>query len=394
MEIPATVYYARFDSDEEARGTLFLVNNNSIVFVTRRLPIFRRFDRHHEYDKSQILKVEAYSDGFETTVQFPETDDEPEEEISYFYEIDRDVDDWIAALSHPKKVESRTTETSSKPEQLLVTSHTYELAWRGEPSEVSNQAPSLENFDSKQFEEFVAELFRRMGYTHVQRVGGPKDHNVDIVAQKEDDLGFIKKWVIQCKHYAADKKIGGPDIALLATTAEHEHNRATACFVTSSSFTEDAIVRARSHEVRLINRADLLKFAKQYNVALASSSPDDRTLAVTHMFPQTAALRGNNGIEPQTMEDRGPQTELATEPQSFVDNLGQVFIHRWDAWDLSEDDKKAIAIIGLSSASLFLFGLASLSRGLILIGVLGLGVFLYSSDRRRLKRLREALHQE
>ena len=118
IESPGTVYYRRFDNDENARGTLFPLRNNSIVFVTRRLLVFG-YERHPEYDLSQILKVEPYSDGFKTQVLFHGTDDEPEEVIGYFCEIDgSQVDRRLAALMKPEK--SKMTEPEPQPAQPAI----------------------------------------------------------------------------------------------------------------------------------------------------------------------------------------------------------------------------------------------------------------------------------
>ena len=119
LEETATVYYTRFDSDENAHGTLFLVNSDQIVFVTRRLLVFG-YERHHEYDLTQIMKVEAFSDGFKTHVLFRATDDEPEEVISYFYEIPgEDVDKWVEALARkaeePVGVKSQPGQVTASP---------------------------------------------------------------------------------------------------------------------------------------------------------------------------------------------------------------------------------------------------------------------------------------
>jgi len=120
METSATVYYRKFEEEERKRGTLFLLDGGSVVFVTRRL-LFFGYEKHHWYGRNDVLKVEAFSDGFKAHVLYPESDDEPEEVISYFYEIDRDVDRWVAALSktpeQPKKIETGPAPT---PQPVII----------------------------------------------------------------------------------------------------------------------------------------------------------------------------------------------------------------------------------------------------------------------------------
>lgn len=56
----------------------------------------------------------------------------------------------------------------------------------------------FDRMDGWEFEEYVAELLVRNGYTHVEVTRGSKDQGVDILAQK-DEISYA----IQCKHYTA-----------------------------------------------------------------------------------------------------------------------------------------------------------------------------------------------
>ena len=120
LESKATAHYSFEDAEQSASGTLFLLHDGSVAFVTRRLLVFGH-EKQHWYDLSDILKVEAYSDGFKAHVLFPETEDEPEQVISYFYEIDgADVDRWVAALTKKPKLAEPPKALSQPPTQPLV----------------------------------------------------------------------------------------------------------------------------------------------------------------------------------------------------------------------------------------------------------------------------------
>jgi HJR/Mrr/RecB family endonuclease len=134
----------------------------------------------------------------------------------------------------------------------------------GSTASVTQLSPTqLQNLGDKEFEIFVKNVLRKMGFdAHV--VGGAGDHNVDIVANRTDEFGYLEKWVVQCKRYAEENKVTGPMVLNLATAATVEHDRASACLVTSSNFTEEARVRAKSHHVRLINGRQLVALARKY----------------------------------------------------------------------------------------------------------------------------------
>jgi hypothetical protein len=118
LETIATVYYIA--NDQSARGTLFLLDNGNLVFVTRRLLVFG-YERHHEYHRSQILKVEPYDNGFKTFVQFEETDEEPEEVIGFFYEFDQGIDRWVKALSkHPETARREPSAPSTQKPMIPI----------------------------------------------------------------------------------------------------------------------------------------------------------------------------------------------------------------------------------------------------------------------------------
>ena len=92
-----------------------------------------------------------------------------------------------------------------------------------------------------QFEERVAQLFRDMGH-RADVIGGSGDEGVDIRVRTKSG----KHWIVQCKRYAPENKIGVPVVRDLAGTMLHE--RATRAFlVTTSSFTEPAKRWAEKH---------------------------------------------------------------------------------------------------------------------------------------------------
>jgi hypothetical protein len=90
----------------------------------------------------------------------------------------------------------------------------------------------------REFEEFVAELLRKMGY---RTKLGPKgrDGGVDVFAELERDLG-PELVLVQCKQFSADHKVSEPIVKQLAadvTDRKASHGLA----VTTSTFSKPAL---------------------------------------------------------------------------------------------------------------------------------------------------------
>ena len=109
------------------------------------------------------------------------------------------------------------------------------------------------NLSAEQFEHFVGELLRCMGYyARVTRYAG--GGGVDIIAHK-DELGFQPPVIkVQCKQSLAT--IGGPTVQqLLGAIQPNEY----ALFITLGDYSSDAarIERGKSN-LRLISGTDLV----------------------------------------------------------------------------------------------------------------------------------------
>ncbi len=110
------------------------------------------------------------------------------------------------------------------------------------------------NLSPDQFEEFIAELLRSMGYyARVTRYS--RDGGIDIIAHK-DELGFVPPIIkVQCKQVLAT--VGGPTVQqLLGAIQQGEH----ALFVTLGDYSPDAVrIERGKSNLRLIGGADLVQ---------------------------------------------------------------------------------------------------------------------------------------
>ncbi len=114
-------------------------------------------------------------------------------------------------------------------------------------------AHRMSNLSADQFEELVADLLRRLGYTDVRRTGGPGDRNIDVTAAHMPP--FIRVAVrVQVKHRRGGPNIGPTDVAAFrdrAGGADH-----TLLMVTNVEFTDGAKETASEQGRQLVHLAD------------------------------------------------------------------------------------------------------------------------------------------
>ena len=125
------------------------------------------------------------------------------------------------------------------------------------------------NNDPIFFERLVLDLLLKMGYGEFGRVTSPtNDGGVDGIIN-EDRLG-INKIAIQAKRYARGNVIGRPEIHKFAG-ALNEKGLNKGVFITTSSFTRDAISSAEHQSIVLIDGEKLAKLMIEYNVGTFTS---------------------------------------------------------------------------------------------------------------------------
>lgn len=110
-----------------------------------------------------------------------------------------------------------------------------------------------------EFEKFCADLFRKMGYS-AKVTPATNDGGYDIVAQHND-----KKYIIECKCYSQNNKIGRPAVQKLVG-ANHIAMANGMIFITTSSFTKSAIEYATEMNMELISGIDLVKLLEKYMI--------------------------------------------------------------------------------------------------------------------------------
>jgi restriction system protein len=99
------------------------------------------------------------------------------------------------------------------------------------------------------FEEEIGRLLASLGYSQVQRVGGPGDLGADLICRDRRR----KHVVVQCKRYAPGRRVGSADIQAFIGMITVHHQADRGLFVTTSAFTAPALDLARQHGVELFD---------------------------------------------------------------------------------------------------------------------------------------------
>ncbi|MEV5982875.1 restriction endonuclease [Streptomyces sp. NPDC052114] len=109
-----------------------------------------------------------------------------------------------------------------------------------------------------EFEQSIAALAQRDGYTIDQRHGGARDLGADVIAVTPDGL----KIVFQCKHRRpGGRPLGSPVIQTLNGTARPVHNADIVIAVTNASFTTPAHELATEQDINLLYGEQLRTWA-------------------------------------------------------------------------------------------------------------------------------------
>lgn len=113
----------------------------------------------------------------------------------------------------------------------------------------------LRRLKPDEFEEYIANLFNRLGYQS-EKVGGSYDGGIDVIIRKNGDVGYIqcKKFIIQEVSVGAVRDFYGAFVSNGANSKGY--------FITTNKFTLEAIKFAEDKPMELIDRFKLIKYIK------------------------------------------------------------------------------------------------------------------------------------
>ena len=166
------------------------------------------------------------------------------------------------------------TPTGGEPEGESTPEEEIEKAFKQLNDSLSDMIiENILNNDPFFFEKLVVDLLLKMGYGEYRPNAGTvtsptNDGGIDGIIN-EDRLG-INKIAIQAKRFARGNVIGRPEIHKFAG-ALSEKGLTKGVFITTSSFTRDAINSAKHQSIILIDGEKLAKLMIEYNVGTFTS---------------------------------------------------------------------------------------------------------------------------
>lgn len=121
----------------------------------------------------------------------------------------------------------------------------------------------LQNMDEYDFEELIADLWRKLGWS-TTTTSGSNDGGIDVIAEKS--MPFYQKQVIQAKRYSSTK-VGGPHIQQYSSLKRQVENVDIVTIVTTGEFTSQAQDTANSLNVKTVNGDELVSIMNQLELS-------------------------------------------------------------------------------------------------------------------------------
>ena len=119
-----------------------------------------------------------------------------------------------------------------------------------------NLLAKLRKMRPEEFEDFIADLYRRLGYA-TERVGGSRDGGVDAIGNKDGVIYYI-----QCKKYYTTE-VGIEEIGEYYKNFTSSLAEGKRIIITTNIFTKEAMEFAKDKPIELIDGFKLLKIIKQ-----------------------------------------------------------------------------------------------------------------------------------
>ena len=113
------------------------------------------------------------------------------------------------------------------------------------------------NISPIDFEGFIADLFRKMGY-RVDLTSATGDYGADLIAAKE-----MNRIAVQVKRYNLNNSVGAP-VVQQTLGSMYKYNANKSILVTTSYFTKQAIEQARNAPIELWDREKLYRLIDEY----------------------------------------------------------------------------------------------------------------------------------
>src|SRR5712664_3867008 len=165
-------------------------------------------------------------------------------------------------------------------------------------SQIVPSLTELRRLTPQQFEDAIAKMFKRLGY-EVEQTPYSHDHGRDGILRKN-----AEKLLYECKRYGANSVSGRPDLQILHS-AMISDEASSGLFITTGSFTRDAIEFAQTHFIDPIDGTKLIKIFFE-SIQHGPQTDEYRSMCrrcgeiVDHRLRMPEAVRCRNGhvVEP------------------------------------------------------------------------------------------------
>ena len=164
---------------------------------------------------------------------------------------------------------------------------------------------SLASIDPYKFEQFIADLWERRGWS-TDVTSQSYDAGIDVIIEKSKP--FNQTQIIQAKRNALDNKVSSSDIQQYSSLQKQVDAADTVIVVTTSGFTAPAKQRAEDLNVKLVDGSTLLQIiADEDAYDLVETYTDSVVNTDTEEKPSEA---GN--VEAEIHETNQPNEEMST----------------------------------------------------------------------------------
>lgn len=126
--------------------------------------------------------------------------------------------------------------------------------------DLNKKVSVLYELEPREFEEYISELFKTLGYENINLTPSSNDKGIDILMEKS-----LKRYAVQCKKYKG--VVGSPAIQTFIGAMEHAGAN-HGFFVTTSTFSIEAEKMASEHPIELI---DSIRLGQMIQEALGIS---------------------------------------------------------------------------------------------------------------------------
>lgn len=138
---------------------------------------------------------------------------------------------------------------------LVGVAHALRADARGRVLDVQRNLNTIKALDWREFENLVAEAYRRLGYSVEVTGGGGADGGIDLVLRRAAEL-----LLVQCKHWRSNS-IGAPVVREMAGLMLH-HKATGVKVVCVGRFTRDATAFVAGKPIELVGGAALVGLVK------------------------------------------------------------------------------------------------------------------------------------